>query len=178
MRYSSRLSSHGVLLLRNPPLFSIDKLRWPLALRQRTLSAHNQRRILDEYLIHIFERSLRRLGIQAIHNGKVTPYNNRKHFLLSAWNQCMASKRVREGEGRTQIKPPMQIIDPNFRELRNDKPAHPVCGCGSCGAACAPGEGVDFGVVDPRHFCETGAVEEVVEEEHGRCDPAELEGGC
>lgn len=70
----------------------------------------------------------------------------------------------------------MQIIDPNFRKLRYDEPAHPVCSCcGGC-AARTPGEGVDLGVVDPGHFRETSAVEEVVEEEHGRCNAAELVG--
>lgn len=69
----------------------------------------------------------------------------------------------------------MQIIDPNFRKLRYDEPAHPVCSCcGGC-AARTPGEGVDLGIVDPRHFRETGAVEEIIEEEHGCCNATELE---
>lgn len=68
----------------------------------------------------------------------------------------------------------MQIGNPYFRELRYNKPAHPVCGCGSSSAASAPGEGVDLGVVNPGHFCEAGAIEKVVEEEHGGSDTAEL----
>lgn len=68
----------------------------------------------------------------------------------------------------------MDIIHPDLRELCDDKSAHPICCRGGCCTARSPSKRVDFGVVDPWYFGEAGAVEEVVEEEHGRGDTAEL----
>lgn len=74
----------------------------------------------------------------------------------------------------TQVKLPLEVINANFGELRHDEAAHPIGRCGSCCSASSPAERVDLGIVHPGNLGETGAIEEVVEEEHGCGDSPEL----
>lgn len=74
----------------------------------------------------------------------------------------------------TQVEPPVEVVDSNLGELGHDKATHPVGRSGSSGATSSPAQRVDLRVVDPRDFGETSSIEEVVHEEHGRSNLAEL----
>lgn len=66
----------------------------------------------------------------------------------------------------TEIELPVEIVNSNLCKLRHDEASHPVGGRGRRSTASSPSQGIDFRVVDPWDLCETGTVEEVIQEEH------------
>lgn len=74
----------------------------------------------------------------------------------------------------TEEKAPVEIINARFGELSDNEATHPVGRSGRSSASGSPAERVDLGVEDPGDFGETGPVEEVVEEEEGGCNLAQL----
>lgn len=71
--------------------------------------------------------------------------------LHSFWVKEVDDGEEHEIEGcENDIKAIADVFDAGRGELRADKPEEPVGGCGGCGTPGTHGEGIDFGLIDPR----------------------------